>query len=153
MGDPVLNDIEFDGDQSNLWTTHVDNDANQSNLRNIHIDKYVPKYTLKSKRLMHDYMFMYRCIACDCPMYEGNSLDEVLYNCHGYWRREEVNCHGYWRREEVHARCAVPRRELDKFVPIKDKAPNSGKTLLLLEYLGLPRDLSWLIIAAAYWLL
>jgi len=128
MGDPVLNDIEFDGDQSNL--------------RFIYIDDYVPKYTLKSKRLMHDYMFIYRCTTCDRPISKGSPLDEVLYNCYGEWRRTEV-----------HASCAIPRKKLDKFVPIKDKAPNSGKVLLLLEYLGLPRDLSWPIVAMAYWLL
>ncbi len=58
-----------------------------------------------------------------------------------------------WIRSWGHEKCAIPA---EKGLPVDtytEKRDSSAQGLLLLETLGLPREVAWFIVATTYWLL
>ena len=91
------------------------------------------------------------CGKCREFLHKDIEIDLILFRCvGGEWD-------GFWTRLWGHAQCGA-QIELEKRLEcptlrILNKQTLSAQALLCLECLGLPRDLSWPIIAAAYWLL
>jgi hypothetical protein len=91
------------------------------------------------------------CGKCREFLYKDMDIDLILFRCiDGEWD-------GFWTRLWGHAQCGAQiklEKRLERLtLQILNKQTLSAQALLCLEYLGLPRDLSWPIIAVAYWLL
>jgi hypothetical protein len=116
-----------------------------------------------------------RCAMCDIGFDPGDPLDYCILMQPIYTEGVDIyDC--YWPRAEMHVKCAA-LYQTDTSVglrwtgrethPIKTCArvqlshlwtgdrsiEASIQALLLLETLGLPRDVAWAIAGAAYWLL
>lgn len=84
------------------------------------------------------------CLYCLHEIDEGQSVGLGLFNDAGSWSRvwmhaacaERGGLRGNWNEAVAAIRCR-----------------HSARTMLLLEALGLPRDLAWPIAAITYWLL